>query len=176
MVHADGAVISGRVSVNQSALNGESRDALKTAGDDHAWDLESAHKLFCGSVVVDGEATMRVGRVGGATYYGMVARDVQSETRESPLKHRLSKFATQISRIGYVMAAIVGFSYLFGAIVADNEFEGGRIVEYLSDYKSLLQTLIHTLTLMITVIVVAAPEGLPMMIAVVLSSNIKKII
>ena len=176
-IQADGIVISGSLRVDQSALNGESRDVKKcvfNGGDE--WNLSDKGKVFRGSVITGGEAIMRVSRVGAETYYGMVAKDVQNETRESPLKIRLAKFASQISKIGYVMAGVVAFTYLFNTFIADNGFVARRILESLRDGKFVFSTLMHALTLMITVVVVAAPEGLPMMITVVLSANMKKML
>ena len=175
-IQADGELISGRISVDQSALNGESAECVKTVGRDYGWDLNSAHKVFRGSVITDGSAIIRVGRVGSQTYYGMVAKDVQTETRVSPLKLRLGELAKQISKIGYVIAIIVGVCYLFNAIVVENNFDGQRIMMLVKDLPRLLGCLSDALTLMTTVIVVAAPEGLPMMVTVVLSSNMKKML
>ena len=175
-IQADGEIISGRISVDQSALNGESAECIKTAGKDHGWDLSSVSRVFRGSVITEGNAIMRVGRVGGATYYGMVAKDVQSETRLSPLKLRLGGLASQISKIGYVVAAVVGVSYLFNSIFIDNGFDFVKISALFNDIPALLSCLLSALTLMITVVVVAAPEGLPMMITVVLSANMKKML
>ena len=176
-IAADGVLISGRISVDQSALNGESKEISKSFdGKDVGFELSSKNKVFRGSIITVGEAVMRVERVGSSTYYGMVARDVQSETRVSPLKHRLSKLAGQISKIGYVMAIIVGIVYLFNSFVVDNGFVWEQIISDFKDVKKLVTTLTHALTLMITVIVVAVPEGLPMMITVVLSANMKKMI
>ncbi len=176
-IQADGYIISGNIKVDQSALNGESRDVTKKVCKPGAsFDLSDSACVFRGSLVLSGEAVMRVARVGAATYYGMVARDVQTETRISPLKLRLSKFASQISKIGYVMAAIVAFAYLFNSFVVDNNFTVTKIAASFRDVGFLVSTLIHALTLMITVVVVAAPEGLPMMITVVLSANMKKML
>ena len=108
-IHADGYLIDGKIGVDQSALNGESAECHKSAGNDDGWELSSQHTVFRGSIITYGNAVMRVGRIGEKSYYGMVARDVQAETRISPLKLRLGKLATQISRIGYVMAIIVKF-------------------------------------------------------------------
>ena len=176
-IMADGELISGRVSVDQSALNGESREVSKyPVRNSEDYELSARGKVFSGTLVTDGEAIMRVLRVGQETYYGMVARDVQSETRESPLKLRLSRLAGQISKIGYLMAAIVAVVYLFNAIVVDNGFSLVEISAFFHDPKSIFSTLIHALTLVITVIVVAVPEGLPMMITVVLSANMKRML
>lgn len=175
-IQADGEIISGKISVDQSALNGESAECVKTSGKDYSWDLSSASKVFRGSVITDGGAVMRVLRVGASTYYGMVARDVQTETRVSPLKLRLSELAGQISRLGYIVAAVVGICYLFNAIVVENGFDGQRIVNYFKDIPTLIGCLVDALTLITTVVVVAAPEGLPMMITVVLSANMKRML
>ncbi len=176
-VGADGIMTDGKITVNQSALNGESADAHKekcTPTD--TWRLEDRARVFRGSVVSSGAGVMRVGRVGKETFYGGVANDIQEETRESPLKLRLSKLAGQISKLGYIMALLVGFTYLFNTYVADLGFNLARSAEALGDLPRLLKNLLHTLTLMITVVVVAVPEGLPMMITVILSANMKKML
>ncbi len=176
-VPADGVVLSGRVTVDQSALNGESRDIDKHAAPVRGgWELSDAACLFCGSLVTTGECTMGVRRIGGGTYYGTVAKDVQAQTRQSPLKLRLSKLASQISRIGYIMAALVALTYLFNTFVVDQGFVGARILASLRDLRFVFSSLLHALSLTITVIVVAVPEGLPMMITVVLSANMKRML
>lgn len=175
-IQADGEILSGRIMVDQSALNGESAECLKTLSPSSEWDLTSVGRVFRGTVITDGNAIMRVLRVGGETYYGMIAKDVQTETRESPLKLRLGRLAEQISRIGYIVAAVVGLTYLFNAIVIDNGFDVDKIIGFLTDYQGLISCLVNALTLMITMTIVAAPEGLPMMITVVLSANMKKML
>ncbi len=174
---ADGEMVYGRITVNQSALNGEGAEALKhPEGKSKAGDFSSEKDVYRGSLVTDGEGFIRVSRVGKDTYYGMVAKDVQSETRESPLKLRLSHLASQISKIGYFMAFLVGITYLFFAFVKNNGYDFNKILDAFRDVPFAVKTLTHALTLMITVIVVAVPEGLPMMITVVLSANMKKML
>lgn len=175
-IPADGELIEGDLLVDQSSLNGESAEIRKIPGKGGGWDLLSESKVFRGSSITSGSGIMKVLRVGTSTFYGMVATDVQTETRESPLKLRLGKLASQISKIGYIMAIIVAVAYLFNTLVIDNGFDLIKITNSIKDYKHLLETLLHALTLMITVVVVSAPEGLPMMITVVLSANMKKLI
>ena len=171
-VPADGTLVSGNLRLDLSALNGESADAEKHAGPpSERWDLHEPTKVYRGAVVTSGEGEMKVGRVGGSTYYGMVAKDVQSETRESPLKLRLSRLAAQISKIGYVMAAIVALTYLFNRFVADNGFAAEKILASLRTPDFVFSTLIHALTLMITVVVVAVPEGIHELVEIVLQKN-----
>lgn len=175
-VQADGTVLDGSMLVDQSALNGENTEAAKHRYSSDDPTLSNEGRLFRGSVVIDGRGAMRVDKVGAATLYGRLAADVQSETRESPLKLRLSRLAWQISIIGYVVAVLVGLTYLFNVFVVDQGFVPWRITEALSDTKNLLTHLLRALTLMITVVVVAVPEGLPMMITVVLSANMKRML
>ena len=74
-IPADGELITGTLSVDQSALNGESREAKKQPGPEgREWDLRNANQLFSGSVVSSGEGMMRVCAVGDATLYGDMAR------------------------------------------------------------------------------------------------------
>lgn len=173
---ADGVLIDGKISVDQSVLNGESIEAIKQAGTAESWDLSERSRVFRGSMITSGTAIMKAERVGVSTYYGMIATDVQSESRISPLKIRLEKLAKQISKIGYIMAFIVGVAYLFNTIIIDNGFVIEDIISFISSKTEMMSTIIHAFTLMITVVVVAAPEGLPMMITVVLSANMKKLI
>ncbi len=175
-IQADGRIIKGSVMVDQSALNGENAEVRKIPGRSNGLTLSDESAVFRGSIVVDGDGIMRVERTGTATYYGRLAADVQTETRESPLKLRLSRLAKQISIIGYVVAVLVGITYLFNVFVVDQGFVPWRISEALRDTKNLFTHLLRALTLMITVVVVAVPEGLPMMITVVLSANMKRMV
>ena len=173
---ADGVIIDGEIGVDQSSLNGESIEVKKRSGNAETWDLSDRSRVFRGSLIISGSAIMKVERVGSLTYYGMVATDVQSESRISPLKLRLSRLASQVSKIGYIMAIIVGIAYIFNTVLIDKQFVLSEVKHFLSDKNNIFSTLIHAFTLMITVVVVAAPEGLPMMITVVLSANMKKLI
>ena len=174
-IPADCVLASGELTLDLSALNGEAREARRTPGRfSGEWTLDDPHQLFSGALVTGGEGVARVGRVGDATVYGALASELQSETRISPLKLRLSRLARQISRIGYLFAALIALCYLFRAVVVGGGFSLSGIGALLSDPAFLLSTLIRALTLSITVIVVAVPEGLPMMITVVLSSNMRR--
>ncbi len=166
-IPADGFLVSGEISVDESAITGESAEVKKKAN-------TAANKVFRGSVVCVGQATLRVSAVGDNTLYGGVAGELASDTRESPLKLRLSRLAKQISRIGYVAAVAVSVAYFFNDIFIDSAFDKGIILSKIGDFSYVYNCLMHSLTLAVTVVVVSVPEGLPMMITVVLSSNMKK--
>lgn len=180
-IPADGMLVSGMLKVDQSALNGESKAITKLPGEStrvpsavEHWDLLSDHQLFRGSVVDEGEGIMEVVRVGNQTFYGHMAGALQAETRESPLKVRLGGLAATISRMGYLAAALVAFSDLFSNVVLQNNFQPQYIFSELANLHAMTGHILHALTLAITIVVVAVPEGLPMMITVVLSSNTMK--
>ena len=52
----------------------------------------------------------------------------------------------------------------------------GLIFITLKDFHLMMEYLIYCLTLSVTIIIMAVPEGLPMMITLVLSSNMKKML
>lgn len=176
-ISADGILIEGNVSVDQSALNGESRESKKRPLSFQTLrTLDAENRVFRGSLVTQGRAVIQVTEVGENTFLGGVAKELTLDTRESPMKLRLSALAKTISRIGYVLAAVVALSYLFGKIVVDNGFSLALMAENYGDLHSVLSLCVSALTLAVTVVVVAVPEGLPMMICVVLSSNMKRML
>ena len=174
-IPADGVLISGELSVDQAALTGESREVEKCpTGGENDLGPNSKSGLLAGSVVVSGEGEMQVLSVGDATYLGGISHELQVEVRDSPLKARLATLAHQISRIGYAAAGVCVLAFLFHALVIDNGFSGAEILARVRDLPYILELLLHALMLGLTVVVVAVPEGLPMMIAVVLSSNMRR--
>jgi calcium-translocating P-type ATPase len=181
MIPADGVLLSGSLLLDQAAMTGESCEVQKTPlrqGDPAEAELSpsAAHALLRGCVILSGSGEMLVTRVGDSTFLGHISEEVQTDTRESPLKLRLTRLAEQISRLGYVAAALVAVVFLLGVFLLDSEFEGAVILQKLTDRRYVLDQLFHALMLGLTVLVVAVPEGLPMMIAVVLSSNIKRMV
>lgn len=175
-IAADGFVIDGRLGVDQSSMTGENREIMKIPSSDTTKNPNGKSAVFRGCPVLSGEGEMEVFAVGDATFLGQISQEVQLRTRESPLKLRLAKLAKQISRLGYGAALLVGIAYLFNTFLMDSGFHAELIFMKLRDVPYLLHHLLHAFMLGLTVIVVAVPEGLPMMIAVVLSSNIRRMI
>ena len=174
-IPADGYLLKGNLRVDESSLNGEAKEAKKYPPLNPS-NLTDQNKLYRGSVVYSGEAVMLVTKVGDKTVYGALAKEVAESSPTSPLRLRLQGLAKFISRIGYCGAALVTVSYLFSVIVIDNNFDPELIMNTLTDFHVMADYLIYALTLSVTIIVVAVPEGLPMMITLVLSSNMKRML
>ena len=165
-VPADGVIIDGNISIDESMMNGEAKEVYKKNKDD----------IYMGTVVYSGEAIMLVKYVGDKTFYGKMALGLQEDNDESPLKLRLSKLANGISKIGYICSLLVAISFLFYMIVIRNNFNIDLIINTVSNGRLMFGYILDALTLCVSIIVVAVPEGLPMMITLVLSSNMKRML
>lgn len=174
-IPADGYLLKGELRVDESSLNGETKEAKKYPPLNPN-NLQDQNKLYRGSVVYNGDAYMLVTKVGDKTLYGALAKELGESAPISPLKLRLQGLAKFISKIGYCGAALVTISYLFSVIVIDNNFNPELIMNTITDFHVMANHLIYALTLSVTIIVVAVPEGLPMMITLVLSSNMKRML
>lgn len=181
-VPADGKLIHGFLKVNQASLTGESKDAKKRSvpenhpKENEKTDLNNPYDVYRGTLVVSGEAVMLVETVGEKTFYGRLAQEMKTDDRESPLKVKLNVLAEGISMFGYIGGGMIALSFMFKKIVMDNGFNWPQITTYLSNWQNPVNDLVTAVILAIIIIVVAVPEGLPMMIAMVLSLNMKKLL
>lgn len=168
-IPADGIIISGNISVDESMINGEAKEVYKNPGSDNTY-------LYMGTVVYSGNALMLVRTVGDNTFYGKMALELQEDEEDSPLRLRLTKLAQGISKIGYICSLLVASSYLIYMVVISNNFDFTLIKDTISNGRLMFGYILDALTLCVTIIVVSVPEGLPMMITLVLSSNMKRML
>lgn len=179
-IPADGVLIDGKLKVDNSALNGEAEECKKTAADPSAVlpdeitgdTFVDEHSLFRGAVVFDGEGVLDVRKVGLKTMMGKMAEEMQEEEPDSPLKVKLSKLAKQISTFGYIGAIVIALLYLAHGVYAANGFaeffaQGADVV---------IQKIVDAVSLAVVIIVCAVPEGLPLMISLVLMQNTSKML
>ena len=174
-VPADGYLLTGEIELNESALTGESETVKKTGADDEKHsEAEEKYEMSRAALVVDGEAVMKVLEVGDKTKYGATLKELTSaETRPSPLQEKLATLGRQISRFGYVGALFIAFSFMFNHIFLEG---GGWEIYFSKPAPEIIYHIVTAIILAIIIIVVAVPEGLPMMIAVVLSMNMHKLL
>ncbi len=172
-IPADGYIVEGSVYVDESSINGEAKETEKVSVQTG---IEEKNKVYRGTIVYNGNAIMKVMSVGNDTIYGRLASELQESEPPSPLKMRLRGLASVISKIGYMGAILVVISYLFSVLFIANGFESTKIISTLTNGSVMFDHLLYALTLSVTIVIVAVPEGLPMMITLVLSSNMKRML
>lgn len=172
-IPADGHLIHGRIKVNQAMLTGEPEPVTKTHGKVSDAALDSPHALFRGTIVEDGEGVMEVSIVGDQTHFGKLASELSPEERPGPLRVKLAKLADNIAQFGYIGSAFIALSFMFKVIYVDH---AGSMGVYFSQLGQVVADVVTALILAVIIIVVAVPEGLPMMIAIVLAQNMRKLL
>jgi calcium-translocating P-type ATPase len=173
-VPTDGQLIAGHAEVDEAALTGESEPVKKTALPEGADPEDEHHRLFRAGLLVDGECVMQASAVGDKTRYGQTMKELLSaEDRLSPLQHKLSVLGGHISMFGYI-----GATFIFVAFMFNNMFlQAESLDAYWAQAGGLIvKDFVTAAILAIIVVVVAVPEGLPMMIAMVLAINMKKLL
>ncbi|MBQ2946937.1 MAG: HAD-IC family P-type ATPase [Bacilli bacterium] len=156
-IPADGIIVKGKISVDESSLNGETKEAYKESIINMNL-INDKNRVYKGSVVYSNSALMKVTNVGENTFYGKIALELQEKQPETPLKKRLRELAKFISKIGYVGAFLVFFSYLFKVIVINNNFDLNLIKEMVTNFPIITGHILYALTLCVTIIIVAVPE------------------
>lgn len=179
-IPADGILVDGDLRVDNSALNGEAEECKKYAASEDKIFADKItgeifvdeSSLFRGAVVFDGEGVLDVRKVGLQSMMGKMAEDMQDEEPDSPLKVKLGILAGQISKFGYIGAGVITVLYIVFFIVR----AGGPESYFASDWSNIVQDLVEAISLAVVIIVCAVPEGLPLMISLVLMQNTKKML
>lgn len=169
-IPADGQILEGNLSLDESFMSGETKEVYKKSG------LGKESLVYGGSVIYKGDANVKITSVGDKTFMGSISNQMQDKNEESPLRSKLRVLAGQISRLGYIGALCASLAYLFIEIVVKNNFDITLILATLKDFHLMMGYFIYSLTLSVTIIIMAVPEGLPMMVTLVLSSNMKKML
>jgi Ca2+-transporting ATPase len=194
-VPADGRVLQAtELFVDQSLMTGETDPVQKypASKDDSKDGLDLPGCVYRGTQIVDGVGQIFVTEVGDSTMLGYIARRLSAEDtdeseeaqgperriqgkltiskRLTPLQHKLEKLATWISRVGYLAAALIFLSQLARGILDDKVFLPANTHDLAIVFAVLLVYLMN----MVSVIVVAVPEGLPMSVTVSLALATQK--
>ncbi len=166
-VPADGVLIdSVALSINESTLTGEPLISKSHREEDFKNDVTyPTNHVMRGTTVVEGTGTMVVTAVGDATEYGKVYEAAQIDTGvKTPLTLQLEKLGRVISWGSYSVGIliIVGRLMMFDWAGADT--------------LGMINYLLSTLMLAITVIVVSVPEGLPMSVTLSLALSMRRML
>ena len=184
-IPADGYLYQGELRVDNSALNGEAEECKKCAVENAKAYKEIAmtadvtgdtfvdsHSLFRGAVVFNGEGVMEVTKVGMKTMMGAMAADMADDEVESPLKVKLTKLAEQISMFGYIGSVVIALALLAHKVIV----AGGFTDYFSSGAVFVFKDVLEAVMLAVVIVVMAVPEGLPLMIAIVLMRNTSKML
>lgn len=176
-IFADGYIIEGKITVNNSAINGETKEVEKTPIAN--FDLHSKrnmstdaytdqNSLFAGTEAMSGEGKMIVTEVGVNTVNGDTL--VKSQTLEAPetaldiALNNLSDFITKWGNIAAILTAII-LTVTGIASVGLGEYFSGGILE-------IVQKLAQNISVALTIVVAAVPEGLPLIVKLVTKQNV----
>lgn len=185
-IFADGYLVEGNLSVDNSVLNGESEPCKKTAWDKEdspiafggqrkadSSDYTNSYALFSGTTVTDGEGKMIVTNVGVDTVNGQTISTIDEiEETKTSLEIQLEDLAGQISKFGYIGASIIVV-----ALIVTNIIQIGGIAEYLNiGWIGILKNILTIAVTALTIIVAAVPEGLPLIINLITAQNAKVMI
>lgn len=169
-VPVDGLIRSGNIKVSQAALNGEPRDEKKSETDTNdeaeSTDYKSLHKAFMGSVVTSGEAYMEATVIGDASELGKIAKSLADQDDEDERKDtsslKLEVVAGAIGKLGVSAAAIAGVLQVVLGI-----FRATEAVTVVT----VVMLVAEAIMLMASIVIMAVPEGLPMMNSLVQAMN-----
>ncbi|MDR1492073.1 MAG: calcium-translocating P-type ATPase, PMCA-type [Planctomycetaceae bacterium] len=181
-VPADGAMLDSLgLLVDQSVMTGESvpvekhppHDFSAFFSDNFYDSLQNAddqHCVYRGTMISDGRGQFLVTHVGDKTRLGQIAANLGSakSDADTPLAQKLSKLAKQISLVGMISAAVIFVAMAFFA------FWNWTPDWTLAGFVPLLKGILTAFIVAVTIIVVAVPEGLPMMVTVSLALNMMK--
>ncbi|KAG0500185.1 hypothetical protein HPP92_000257 [Vanilla planifolia] len=168
-VPADGIFISGHsLSVDESSLTGETKIVYKD---------QKAPFLMSGSKVVDGYGSMLVTAVGINTEWGMLmASTSEDNVEETPLQVRLNGVATLIGVLGLSVAALVLTVLIIRYFTGHTQNPDGSVqfVKGDTSVQHALHGAVKILTVAVTIVVVAVPEGLPLAVTLTLAYSMQK--
>lgn len=171
-VPADGILLHGSVKVDQAALNGESKEAEKLVLPDGEEipdnnDLFTKYKCFRGSVVTSGSAIMQVTDVGDNTVLGTINVSLQEKDESlTPSEEKLNRLAKNIGVFGYCGGGAAALINLVLGFVNMSELTIGNIANLI----------LTSIILGVSIVVMAVPEGLPLMNTLVQSLNVGKML
>lgn len=175
-IFADGYVIDGEIAVSNAAINGETKECKKhyVPGFTYPEKISTDHYtdetcVFAGTTVMSGEAKMLVQTVGVNTVNGDTLVKMQTlEPPKTALDIALDKLAGFISKWGTI-AAFGGFLIA----TATGVLEVGFKEYFTGDILQVIRTIAENISVALTIIVAAVPEGLPMIVQFVTKMNVK---
>ncbi|XP_021815933.1 calcium-transporting ATPase 10, plasma membrane-type-like isoform X2 [Prunus avium] len=168
-VPADGILISGySLAIDESSMTGESTIVRKDS---------KKPFLMSGCKVADGSGTMLVTSVGVSTEWGLLMANISEDTgEETPLQVRLNKVATHIGIVGLTVAFAVLVVLLVRYFTGHTKNANGtaQFTPGKAKFGDAIDGAIKIVTIAVTIVVVAVPEGLPLTVTLTLAYSMRK--
>ena len=175
-IFADGFIVDGEISVNNAAINGETKECRKipSANYKHVKTTSTAAytdqcSLFAGTVIMSGEGKMIVTDVGVNTVNGDTLVKMQTlEPPKTALDIALDHLCDFISKWGTIAAALA-----FVIMTITGILNAGSLSQYFSgSILESIQKVAQNVSNALTIIVAAVPEGLPLIVKLVTKQNV----
>lgn len=175
-IFADGFIVDGEISVNNAAINGETKECRKipSANYKHVKTTSTAAytdqcSLFAGTVIMSGEGKMIVTDVGVNTVNGDTLVKMQTlEPPKTALDIALDHLCDFISKWGTIAAALA-----FVIMTITGILNAGSLSQYFSgNILENIQKVAQNISNALTIIVAAVPEGLPLIVKLVTKQNV----
>ncbi|ONI27179.1 hypothetical protein PRUPE_1G072600 [Prunus persica] len=168
-VPADGILISGHsLAIDESSMTGESKIVRKDSKEPF---------LMSGCKVADGNGTMLVTSVGVNTEWGLLMASISEDTgEETPLQVRLNGVATFIGIVGLTVAFAVLVVLLVRYFTGHTKNANGtpQFMAGKTKFGDAIDGAIKIVTIAVTIVVVAVPEGLPLAVTLTLAYSMRK--
>ena len=170
-IPADGKVLESlTLKIDESAFTGEAYANKSVVRDEKSEAAYPSDFLLRGSTVIEGSGTMIITAIGMETEEGKgVAKTQEGSDVETPLNQQLERLGKAISVASFVVGGliIVGrLIYLFNDGNTNNNDSTVEVIEYI----------LQSIMIAVTLVVCAVPEGLPMSITVSLAMSMRKML
>ena len=175
-IFADGFIVDGEISVNNAAINGETKECRKipSANYKHVKTTSTTAytdqcSLFAGTVIMSGEGKMIVTDVGVNTVNGDTLVKMQTlEPPKTALDIALDHLCDFISKWGTIAAVLA-----FVIMTITGILNAGSLSQYFSgSILESIQKVAQNVSNALTIIVAAVPEGLPLIVKLVTKQNV----
>lgn len=168
-VPADGTLVEAvSLQINESTLTGE--PMVRKSTNPEEFDAEATYptnQALRGTTVTDGHGVMQVTHVGDATENGKVFTAAQIDNSiKTPLNHQLDGLGAVISKISYVLAALILVGRLSFYFIGMEQFVA-------MDFAA---ELLQSIMIAVTLVVVSVPEGLPMSVTLSLALSMRRML
>jgi Ca2+-transporting ATPase len=168
-VPADGTLLEAvTLSIDESTLTGEPICSKTT--DPEQFDKEAtfaSNVALRGTKVMEGHGVMKVTAVGDATENGHVYTASQIDDNvKTPLDEQFDRLGSMITRISYACAALILIGRVFLYLHTQPTFDWVNFGSYM----------LQTFMIVVALIVVSVPEGLPMAVTLSLAYSMRRML